>query len=117
MLLQSLHQQGHPIDHIAHYLVVAFPGLMQGWKTGTEYDRRIQIHGLVNIWVSMWAPQISQDGSVLGGEGDGGDGGEKEWGKEEEEDKEKKGEAKGNFKTKGQGQPYVKLNVPQWLKK
>ena len=23
-------------DHIAHYIVVAFPSLMQGWKTGPE---------------------------------------------------------------------------------
>ena len=45
---------------------------MRGWRTGTEYDRRIQIHGLVSIWISQWAPRFAEDGSVIGGNGDGG---------------------------------------------
>ncbi|KAL8785473.1 MAG: hypothetical protein Q9195_008616 [Heterodermia aff. obscurata] len=114
ILLQSLNQQGHSLDYIAHYLVVTFPGLMQGWKDGTEYDRRIQIHGLVNIWSSMWAPKIAQDGRVLEAEGDGGDGGKEG---EEKRVEETRGEVKGIFKSKEQAKPYVKLNVPDWLKK
>ena len=72
---------------------------MKGWKDGTEFDRRVQIHGLVNLWVSCWAPRFGVDGRVGGmkmgtgmgmgmgmgrqGEGDGeGYGGGKEMEKE-----------------------------------
>ena len=58
---------------------------MKGWKDGTEYDRRVQIHGLVNIWVSCWAPRFGEHGRVEGmkmgmgtGMGMGGQG-EGEW--------------------------------------
>ena len=53
--MKDLKWQGQPIDHIAHCLAVTFPNLMEGRKTGTEYERCIQVHGLVKIWVSMWA--------------------------------------------------------------
>ena len=63
-LLQNLHRQGMSLDQISAFLVVTFPDLMKGWKTGTEYDRRLQIHGLVNLWTSIWAPQVKEDGSI-----------------------------------------------------
>ena len=49
------------IDEIALRLVTVYPRLMEGWRTGTEYDRRLQIHGLVSIWTSIWAPQVLDD--------------------------------------------------------
>lgn len=48
---------------------MTYPDLMKGWKNGTEFDRRVQIHGLVNIWVSRWAPRFGEDGRVVAGEG------------------------------------------------
>ncbi|KAG7005940.1 hypothetical protein G7Y79_00017g043220 [Physcia stellaris] len=71
-LLQNLYAKGKSIDDIAAFLVVTYPHLMEGWKDGTEYDRRVQIHGLVNLWVSCWAPRFGGDGRVGGGEGRGG---------------------------------------------
>lgn len=53
------------IDQIALNLVAVYPRLMQGWRTGTEYDRRLQIHGLVSIWTSDWAPDVQDDGSMV----------------------------------------------------
>ena len=44
---------------------------MEGWRDGTGYDRRVQIHGLVNLWVSCWAPRFGEDGRVVAGEEDG----------------------------------------------
>ena len=69
---------------------MTYPDLMRGWKDGTEHDRRLQIHGLVNLWTSMWAPKFAPDGTVLEVEGDRADSKET---------------------------PKAKLNVPDWLKK
>ena len=63
--LQGLHHRGMTIDEIALRLVTVYPDLMKGWHTGTEYDRRLQIHGLVNIWTSIWAPQVLDDGRMV----------------------------------------------------
>ena len=106
-LIQGLHKEGQPLDHIAHYLVVTFPDLMRGWKDGTEHDRRLQVHGLVHIWVSMWAPRFAKDGSILWNEGYG-DNAVGGWENEE---------VKWDGGSKMETQTPAKLNVPEWLKK
>ena len=80
------------IDEIAAFLVVTFPELMKGWKTGTEYDRRLQIHGLVNTWTSIWAPQFVDERVI------------------QKEDAEKE-----VVKSKGRKEKN-KLEVPKWMK-
>ena len=72
-LLQNLYAKGKSIDDIAAFLVVTYPHLMKGWKDGTEFDRRVQIHGLVNLWVSCWAPRFGgAEGGMKMGMGVGG---------------------------------------------
>ena len=80
---------------------------MRGWKDGTEHDRRLQVHGLVHIWVSMWAPRFAKDGSILWNEGDG-DKAVGGW---------KDREVNWDGKSKVEAKPTLKLNVPGWLKK
>lgn len=47
-----------PVDQIAGVMVEMYPELERGAKGGAERERRIAVHGQVNIWVSDWAERV-----------------------------------------------------------
>ena len=57
-LIQKLFDEGMAVDQIAGILVEMFPELERGIKDGSERERRVMVHGLCNVWVSMWAERV-----------------------------------------------------------